>query len=463
MGARAAGNILRFPDPAARRGEIGLPETMFAANDGGPVRHRLPRELTTVFSVPLPELPAAASSRLVPHRPAGERGWKAMVAMSLALHVGLFGLFMLAPPGGEVLNEGGAASEAAMEGNATADQMAAGEVVEIEIMEIAMLRPDPPSPERAETVARPVERMAVSRAEPVAPARQVETLAPARPPERVTSSASPEAVPRADPPARMERIEPDILAAARTVTRNEADPVAPAERLAPAPETERLAPAAPADTAAATATARPERAVPLAPETTAATPVPEKAERTPVERMAPLLEEEMVELALPEAAPRPTPRAEPAPRVAEQAPPRREAARPAAGSGGRNQADARRGTAGGSASGTSASSAARGTATSQAGNAAISNYPGQVASRLRRALRYPAEARRQRLRGEVHVSFTVAGNGSVSAVSVARSSGSPVLDQAAVETVRRAAPFPAIPPEARRSNWPFTVPLAFRR
>jgi protein TonB len=43
------------------------------------------------------------------------------------------------------------------------------------------------------------------------------------------------------------------------------------------------------------------------------------------------------------------------------------------------------------------------------------------------------------------------------------SSGSPVLDKAAVETVRRAAPFPVIPEGAGRSSWPFTVPLAFTR
>jgi periplasmic protein TonB len=93
----------------------------------------------------------------------------------------------------------------------------------------------------------------------------------------------------------------------------------------------------------------------------------------------------------------------------------------------------------------------------------VSNYPGQVVTRLRRALRYPAAARRDRLTGEVHVSFTVAAGGGVSGISVVRSSGSPVLDQAAIETVQRAAPFPQIPQAAGRSSWPFSVPLAFTR
>ena len=93
----------------------------------------------------------------------------------------------------------------------------------------------------------------------------------------------------------------------------------------------------------------------------------------------------------------------------------------------------------------------------------LSNYPGKVAAKLRRALRYPAEAKRQKLRGQVRVSFVVSAGGGVSSIRVVSSSGSPILDRAALETVRRAAPFPSIPDGAGRSSWPFTVPLAFNR
>jgi periplasmic protein TonB len=113
-----------------------------------------------------------------------------------------------------------------------------------------------------------------------------------------------------------------------------------------------------------------------------------------------------------------------------------------------------------STGGTSSGQAAQANA---AGNAAVSNYPGQVASRLRRSLRYPREAQRQGIRGEVHVRFTVNSGGGVGGISIARSSGSPVLDQAAIATVQRAAPFPAIPAAAGRNSWPFTVPLVFSR
>ena len=130
-----------------------------------------------------------------------------------------------------------------------------------------------------------------------------------------------------------------------------------------------------------------------------------------------------------------------------------------AGSGGKNQADAKRGQ---NSSGQSASSGGGGKS-SAAGNAAVSNYPGKVAAKLRRALRYPAEAKRQKLRGVAQVSFVVSASGGVGSIRLAASSGSPVLDKAALEAVRRAAPFPAIPANAGRSSWPFSVPLAFNR
>ena len=94
--------------------------------------------------------------------------------------------------------------------------------------------------------------------------------------------------------------------------------------------------------------------------------------------------------------------------------------------------------------------------------AAVTNYPGKVAGKLRRSWRFPRSLRGKASRGEVLVSFTVAANGSASGVRVARSSGSSDLDRAAMDAVRRAAPFPPIPSAAGRRSWAFTVPLAVR-
>lgn len=170
---------------------------------------------------------------------------------------------------------------------------------------------------------------------------------------------------------------------------------------------------------------------------------------------------------MPQAAPRPTPRPEQVAQVKQrrapeapekaQAPPKRQA-----GAGGNAGQSMRRGSADGSKQAQKANSGNSGQAR-EAGNAAVSNYPGTVYAKLRRSLRYPSEARRKRIRGEVHVRFTVSRSGNVGSVQVARSSGSPLLDNAALETVRRAAPFPAIPAAAGRSSWSFTVPLMFAR
>jgi protein TonB len=130
------------------------------------------------------------------------------------------------------------------------------------------------------------------------------------------------------------------------------------------------------------------------------------------------------------------------------------------GSRGRSDADARRGHDDGDKSGKVASAGKRGLF-SPDGNAAVSNYPGKIVARLRRALRYPPEARR--FAGTAQVSFIVAADGSASGIRLVRSAGSPALDAAALDAVRRASPFPPIPESAARRSWPFSVPLAFAR
>jgi protein TonB len=185
-----------------------------------------------------------------------------------------------------------------------------------------------------------------------------------------------------------------------------------------------------------------------------------------VETVEPVEENE--QLAALMRAPLPTPRPDytPPPRAQPQRTerpqrekPTQQTRRPAAGSQGNAQATTNKGTQRGSTQGRAANDSAGNHRRTAEGNAAVTNYPGQVARKLRRALRSP----RSRDRGEVLVSFTVSRSGSVSGVRVARGSGSPVLDRAALETVQRAAPFPPIPAAAGRSSWDFQLPLAFSR
>jgi protein TonB len=152
-----------------------------------------------------------------------------------------------------------------------------------------------------------------------------------------------------------------------------------------------------------------------------------------------------------------------APTAREPAQPRRETAQqqqPApsrqkppsqAGNGGQNQADAAAAPA----------SAGQNGSVGGGGSADTASWERQVSRRLASALRYPRAANGER--GEVVVRFTVASQGDASGMQVVRSSGNPVLDQAALETVSRAAPFPPIPAGAGFKSKTFDFPLGFVR
>lgn len=57
------------------------------------------------------------------------------------------------------------------------------------------------------------------------------------------------------------------------------------------------------------------------------------------------------------------------------------------------------------------------------------------------------------------VAFVVLANGSITDLQLAKSSGSPELDQFALNLVRQQAPFPPIPPEIGTSSWRFKAPI----
>ncbi|RAI53496.1 energy transducer TonB [Rhodobacteraceae bacterium AsT-22] len=193
---------------------------------------------------------------------------------------------------------------------------------------------------------------------------------------------------------------------------------------------------------------------------------PEKVEATAAEAVVPVEQAEVVRA---EAVPDTPARAEARPareRIAGAAPesaavgqslrprrrdPAREKAsetardkpRPAAPKGNAAR-DARAGETTGQAQARAESRAAQGAADA-AGSAAASNYPGLVMRRLSRAGRPRVNAR-----GEAVVGFTIADNGGLAALGIARSSGSAALDRAALGIVRGAAPFPKPPRGAER-------------
>ncbi|GFE60682.1 hypothetical protein AOG2_12700 [Geobacter sp. AOG2] len=76
------------------------------------------------------------------------------------------------------------------------------------------------------------------------------------------------------------------------------------------------------------------------------------------------------------------------------------------------------------------------------------NY-GYIRDLINSNLRYPGKARRLGWSGALKVEFLVLEDGSVQAIRVAKSSGVPLLDRNAEDTVRRSAPFPRPPVSAR--------------
>lgn len=103
--------------------------------------------------------------------------------------------------------------------------------------------------------------------------------------------------------------------------------------------------------------------------------------------------------------------------------------------------------------------ASKGRKKAASGDAIRSRYSGEIASKLARANRLVSRAAQTEARNNATVSFVVLANGSVTNLKLARSSGSPELDQFALNLVREQAPFPPIPPETGLSSWAFRAPV----
>lgn len=67
-----------------------------------------------------------------------------------------------------------------------------------------------------------------------------------------------------------------------------------------------------------------------------------------------------------------------------------------------------------------------------------------------------------RIEGTAIVAFAVTRDGVLENMSLGRSSGNPMLDRLATQTVRRAAPFPTPPAELADDQLRFTIPFSFR-
>ncbi|WP_434289549.1 TonB family protein [Celeribacter sp. SCSIO 80788] len=88
---------------------------------------------------------------------------------------------------------------------------------------------------------------------------------------------------------------------------------------------------------------------------------------------------------------------------------------------------------------------------------ALSSWGATIRSRIERRKRAPRGVGD----GIVTVSFRVSREGALLSVGVAKSSGNPVLDAAAVEAVKRVGRFPAAPAELTDASYPMSLPIRF--
>jgi periplasmic protein TonB len=70
-------------------------------------------------------------------------------------------------------------------------------------------------------------------------------------------------------------------------------------------------------------------------------------------------------------------------------------------------------------------------------------------------------ARSRGMEGEVVVRLRIGAGGGVEFFEVARSSGYAMLDQAALEMVQRADPFPPLPPSQVNERMEYVIPVVF--
>lgn len=88
-------------------------------------------------------------------------------------------------------------------------------------------------------------------------------------------------------------------------------------------------------------------------------------------------------------------------------------------------------------------------------------FTGKVRQRIANAKYYPRIARRRGMEGQPVIAFTLDKGGRLMKADLAQTSGYQLLDQAALEAVHQAAPYPEIPDELKTDTFQFKLPISF--
>ena len=124
------------------------------------------------------------------------------------------------------------------------------------------------------------------------------------------------------------------------------------------------------------------------------------------------------------------------------------------------------GTGGGPSTGDGAGQGAAGAGQGAVGDGPAGSPGDDYLERVRRWIKqfqhYPREATRQKQEGTALLDVTLARDGTVLGVALERSSGYPLLDQAAIKAVLDASPVPAFPPAYRPEQGTMVLPAQYR-
>jgi periplasmic protein TonB len=108
------------------------------------------------------------------------------------------------------------------------------------------------------------------------------------------------------------------------------------------------------------------------------------------------------------------------------------------------------------------SAAPHGTAIALRSSAKLSDdYMLRLQAWIAREERYPTEARAHHQEGKGVVAFTIARDGKVTRVWIDQSTGSSLLDQASIATIRNASPVPPLPHDITGNSVDFFLPINY--
>jgi protein TonB len=109
----------------------------------------------------------------------------------------------------------------------------------------------------------------------------------------------------------------------------------------------------------------------------------------------------------------------------------------------------------------SASTGKKGKVAQADGNAAESNYKAKVRAKILRYFRYPKSADRAGITGAVNVRITISADGTLTGFRMISGTGVAVLDDAAMNAVRKARSFPRFPEGLNKGSVTYDAPFEF--